>query len=196
MVWVASGIQTARIRHGDKGSLCRWMSNALTDESETRLSLSLYSLAHLALFFLHLFPTSFSPSLSLLSLSFRGCKSIVSLYPPFPSGYCLPSFPFCQMFFHSTFKPIFIFLSLFTQLLSSSVSIHVCTYSIYLNSNSLYWHEQNCQMTPFKFYTVTQVDTDITILHGILRKEKQIGANYSKLYKTIFTTECNVVSEL
>lgn len=42
MVLLGRCVQTARICHGDKGSLCRRMSNALTDESETpSLSLSL-----------------------------------------------------------------------------------------------------------------------------------------------------------
>lgn len=99
MLLVASSKQTVRIRHADKGSLCRRMSNALTDESETRLSSSLYSLAHfhsIALFpSLHLFPLSFSLSLSLLSLSFRGCQSVFPLCPPslclFPSFFFLLS---------------------------------------------------------------------------------------------------------
>lgn len=84
MVLVASSVQTARIRHGDKGSLCRRMSNALTDESETLLSL-----------FLSVFSFSFSLYRSLLSLSIYSPPHSVS--PPhsylYLSEAVSPSFP-------------------------------------------------------------------------------------------------------
>lgn len=132
MVLLARGIQTARIRHGDKGSLCRRMSNALTDESETlSLSSSLYSLAHFCSITLplHLFSISFSPSLSLLSLSCRGL-SVHLFQPPTPphpplSSYPSPSFSSCQMFFHSPFQsPSLHFLSFY------SLAIFACFYKV------------------------------------------------------------------
>lgn len=130
MVLVASSIQTARIRHGDKGSPCRRMSNALTDESEILSVFSCSFSLWRALLSLHLFPTSFSPSLSLLSLSFRGCQSVFSITPPSLSSYSPPSFSSCQMFFCSPFQSISLFPFSFYSL-AIFVCVSLSMYSMY-----------------------------------------------------------------
>ncbi len=134
MVLVASGIQTARIRHGDKGCLCRRMSNALTDESETLLSLSssLYSLAHfpsIALFSLSIYspPHSVPPSHSYLYLSEAVSLSFLSTLL---LSLVIPLLLFlavrCSFALH--FSLSLYFLSHFTRLLSSSVCLYPCMY--------------------------------------------------------------------
>lgn len=132
---VASGMQTARIRHGDKGSLCRRMSNALTDESETPLSpspLSLFPLWLLLLIFtLSLSsPSSFIPhliqSLPLAPISISLRPSVpFSHHPSFCLPLVIPLLLFlavrCSFALH--FSLSLYFLSHFTHLLSLSVSI-------------------------------------------------------------------------
>lgn len=130
-------MQTARIRHGDKGR----MSNTLTDESETpSLSLSLpLSVFSRLIFALSLPPPaptppthtrSAPPSHSYLHLS--GCRSIFTVSPAL-SSYHSPPFSSCQMLFRSLLSqarllpPSSLFPYHFPHLLSLSASISVCT---------------------------------------------------------------------
>lgn len=148
MVWVASGIQTARIRHGDKGSLCRRMSNALTDESETLLSLflSVFSCSSLLSFLSIYSPPRSAFPFSYLYLSEAVAPSFLSL-PSF-SLQLLHSFCFLPSDVLSLSISAYLPISCLILLTSLSVSIHVCIYSIHL---ILSWHEPNYNIT----YSIT-----------------------------------------
>lgn len=121
-------------RHTDSKDPSWWQRQTLPPdeqrsdwwERDITLSSSLYFLAHfhsIALFSLSIYslPHSVPPSLSLLSLSFRGCQSVFSLSPPSLSSYSPPSFSSCQMFFHSPFQSISLFPVSFY-----SLAIFVC----------------------------------------------------------------------
>lgn len=154
MVWVASGIQTARIRHGDKGSLCRRMSNALTDESETLLSLflSVFSCSSL-LSFLSIYSPPRSAFPLLLSLSFRGCHSIFSLsallLPP-----VTPFFLFlavrCSFTLHFSLSSYF--LSHFTHIF---VCVNPCMYLQFPSNSVLAWAELQYYIQYYKLYMIS-----------------------------------------
>lgn len=142
MVLLGRRVQTARIRHGDKGSLCRRMSNALTDESETpSLSLSLSVFSRL-IFALSLFtPLSLSicpPRALVRPLPLTPISIFQAVGPSSPSA--LLSLVITLLLFlvvrcysalppsHSrSLPPSSLFPSHFPHLLSLSVSISVCT---------------------------------------------------------------------
>ena len=146
MLLVASGRETVRIRHGDKGSLCHRMSNALTDESETLLSL-----------FLSVFSCSFSLYRSLLSSSIHSTphstppshtylylSEAVSLPFTLPLLLSLAIlFSSCQMFFRSPFQTISLFpVSIYS--LATVVCLFLLMYAPpYLKPTLLYWLEYN-----------------------------------------------------
>ena len=138
MVLVASGIQTVRIRHGDKASLCRRMSNALTDESKTRLSLPLciflliftLLLSSLSTFIPYLIQ-SLPPSLSYLYLSEAVSLSflsplLLSLVIPLLLSLAVK----CSFTLH--FSLSLYFLSHFTHLLSLSVCLYLSKFKFAL----------------------------------------------------------------
>lgn len=150
MVLVASSIQTARIRHGDKASLCRRMSNALTDESKTRLSLPLciflliftLLLSSLSTFIPYLIH-SFSPSHSYLYLSEAVSPSFLSPLLLFPAVKCSFTLHFSLSLY---------FLSHFTHLLSLSVCLYLSKFKFALLPCMLLQHGKG---TLYKVYTVS-----------------------------------------